>query len=81
MLQDNVPEIRRSGRGRVRTPHQIVTERIVLEITLKMLTVQVFHFFYFRFFVVAYKIFTWNSPMIRLNEGRHQPILGFYVTL
>ena len=60
MPQDNVLEIRRSGRGRVRTPHQIVTERIVLEITLKMLTVQVFHFFYCRFFVVAYiEITSW----------------------
>ena len=51
MLQDNVQEIRRSGRGRVRTPHQMVAERIVLEITLKMLTVQVFHaVLYFFFF-------------------------------
>ena len=51
VLQDNVQEIRRSGRGRVRTLHQIVAERIVLEITLKTLTVQVFHAVpYFCFF-------------------------------
>ena len=44
VLLDNVLEIRRSGRERVRIPHQRMMGSIVLEITPKMLTVQVFHF-------------------------------------
>lgn len=68
VLLDNVLEIRRSGRERVRIPHQIVAERIVLEITLKMQIVQVFHFLsYFRF-VIACEIFARHFTNRRFTE-------------